>query len=197
MWGLGVHLRLGLRGSFLIKYLKKIKIITMFLPFEKISPNARVWVYASDKPLNSIQKQEINTEIPNFLAQWTAHKQDLYASFEVFFDRFLIIAIDEQLQGASGCSIDASVRFVQELGAKLGVDFMCRDIFFIQNDNTLTQISPLKVKNVIQNQEINPKTLIFNPTISQKQDIDTIWQQPAEQSFLKRYFLALQPPKEE
>ncbi len=166
----------------------------MYFPYEKISPNARIWVYASHQPITQAQKDIVMTEMPVFLHQWTAHKQDLYASFIILWDRFLVIAIDENLQGASGCSIDASVRFVQQLGEKLHLDFLCRDIFFIkntaENSDTLGQISPLKIKNAVQNNEITPETIIFNQNVTKKQDfdLDNIWQQKAENTFLKKYF---------
>ncbi len=160
----------------------------MYHIYEKMPHNSRVWVYASNQTLTNIQKETINQQIPAFLAQWTAHKQELYASYHIFYDRFLVLAIDEQLQGASGCSIDASVRFVQELGKNIGVDFMCRDVFFKENNETLKQISPLKIKNAVQNQEIAFDTLIFNPIINTKNDLETSWQQKAGESYLKKYF---------
>ena len=64
---------------------------------------------------------EISSDLDAFLTSWTAHGNDLNAGYEIKYKRFIIIALDQSTQGATGCSIDASVRFIQELERKYNV----------------------------------------------------------------------------
>lgn len=53
------------------------------------------------------------------LNQWAAHGQALLASSKVIDNRFIIIGVDEGFHVPSGCSIDASVRSLQEIGQQV------------------------------------------------------------------------------
>ena len=60
---------------------------------------------------------EITTTIHAFLTQWTAHGASLNAGVSIPYNRFIVIALDESQQEATGCSIDASVKIIQEIEA--------------------------------------------------------------------------------
>ena len=77
--------------------------------------DARVWVYQSNTILSDAEVNTIKNEGAHFISDWAAHGSNLKASFDVLFNRFIVIAVDEQQATASGCSIDKSVKFVKEL----------------------------------------------------------------------------------
>jgi hypothetical protein len=97
-----------------------------------------------------------------FCENWAAHGSGLQTSFRIDHHRFLILAVDEQSGGASGCSIDSSVRVVKDLGARLGIDFFNRaDVAFWQEGEVKTY--PLtQLKNLFANDTLNPQTQAFN-----------------------------------
>ena len=107
----------------------------MLANFDNISDQARVWIYQADRPIGTEEKNVIIKDTEAFLSQWAAHGSALQAAGDLLFDHFLVICIDESFQMASGCSIDSSVRFVQELGQKLSIDFFKRT-----NAQFLTQL---------------------------------------------------------
>ena len=55
-------------------------------------------------------KQQI---IDKFISAWKAHGTQIDASYLLIANRVLIIAVDEQSQTATGCSIDSLNRFLQ------------------------------------------------------------------------------------
>ena len=65
------------------------------------------------------EKEELSEILTQFLNQWAAHP--LKTAFDLPYDRFIVIGLDEELQEASGCSIDASVHFIQQLEKKFDV----------------------------------------------------------------------------
>ena len=87
----------------------------MFVPFGTLQDSARIWIYPANRPLSEEESIKIQDKMQTFLTQWTAHGTDLQAGFKIIYKRFLVIALNEALQSASGCSIDASVRCIQEI----------------------------------------------------------------------------------
>lgn len=90
---------------------------------------ARIWCYVADRTLDTKQILRVTDEMDSFVRQWTAHSRALRAYQTILFDRVLVLGVDQSVAGASGCSIDTSVRAVQTLGEGLGVDFFNRMIF--------------------------------------------------------------------
>ena len=87
----------------------------MFIDFEELPKTARVWVYQADRNLTTPEVINLTEKIQNFIAQWQAHQQALKGSVKIAHQRFIVIAVDEAFHTPSGCSIDASVHFLQAL----------------------------------------------------------------------------------
>ena len=83
--------------------------------FERLSDSARVWIYPSNRKLSDQEVEEILILFENFLGQWTAHNKKLLASVKIPYNRFIVIGLDEDFQSPSGCSIDSSVHFIQDI----------------------------------------------------------------------------------
>lgn len=95
----------------------------MYIDFDKLPDMARVWVYQADRPLSEGEVKTIDESLQSALGQWAAHGQPLLASAQVVENRFVIVGVDEDYSSPSGCSIDASVRTVQEIGRQIAADF--------------------------------------------------------------------------
>ena len=54
-----------------------------------------------------------------FIEAWTAHGKDLQAGYKIVYKRFIVIALNQNLNNATGCSIDASVHFIQAIRKRL------------------------------------------------------------------------------
>lgn len=87
----------------------------MYIPFNQLPTHARIWIYQSDRALTDSEVDALKPVLTQFVTEWTSHGQTLQASAEIFHNRFLVIANDEDVNSPSGCSIDASVRFVKQL----------------------------------------------------------------------------------
>ena len=90
------------------------------------SPDSRVWVYICNRNLLEEESTALQQQLDTFCRQWTAHNQALMATAEVFENQFVVLMVDETHAGASGCSIDKSVHFLEQLGESLNIDFFER-----------------------------------------------------------------------
>jgi hypothetical protein len=159
----------------------------MLIPFQKMPYHARVWVYQANKNLTDSQVQTIQQILENQINNWAAHGASLSGSVQVLYNRFVIVAVDEMQNQASGCSIDASTRWLKDLGAEMNLDFFDRSVAFF-HDNELQTAEIGKVKSLVSNEILTPKTLIFNNLVPNIQEFKNNWQVKASESWMKRYF---------
>ena len=162
----------------------------MLAKFNEMSPASRIWVYQSDRELNPQEETEITVSLGNFLQQWAAHGSDLQAAPAVLHHHFMIICIDESFQMASGCSIDSSVRFVQELGQKMNINFFERTNLAFNTEDGVKMIKLNELKKHVEAGTVKPDSEFFDNTVQTKGQLDTNWLVNAGESWLKRYFKA-------
>ena len=136
--------------------------------FDQLSPDSRVWVYTADRNFTEEDKKIVSDAMSQFLPQWAAHGNALFGDYAIESDRFLILAVDESKAGATGCSIDTSVRFVKELGAHLSIDFFNRLNMILEVNNEMKTVHISELKNY-------PEAMVFNPMITKLSDLRVNW----------------------
>ena len=159
----------------------------MLIPFTKMPNYARVWVYQANKNLTDSEVQIIQQILENQIDNWAAHGADLAGSVQVLHNRFVVVSVDEKQNQASGCSIDASTRWLKDLGAELNIDFFDRSVAFLQNDELQT-VEINKIKSLVTDDILTSNTLIFNNLVSNVKEFKDNWNVKASDSWMKRYF---------
>lgn len=129
---------------------------------------AKVWLYQSDRAFTSAEKITINQQLTAFIHEWAAHGTKLKASAELVGDFHVVLAVDESVYGASGCSIDASVRFIKSLGEQFGIDFFNRMNFLVESTNGLKLVHFSELKNY-------PDAYFYQPLVHSLGDLRTNW----------------------
>ncbi|WP_420384837.1 hypothetical protein [Roseivirga sp.] len=160
----------------------------MLTPFEKLSDQSRIWIYQSKTELDQTTQQNLLADTEQFLNQWAAHGEALLASATIEFNRFLIIAIDENFNMASGCSIDSMVRQVQNLGESHGVDFFDRTQLAFKKGDRIELMDMKEINQQVTQGFFDSETLYFNNNIQSKSQLKDQWLIRPEESWLKRYF---------
>ena len=157
------------------------------MSFEALSPDSRIWVFQSDRKLNSEEINNIKIEANQFAENWVSHDNKLKAASEIFYNQFLVLAVDEGIHAASGCSIDSSVAFISNIENKYGLNFLNRDnVAFILED----QVKLISFKNIKHHfgiGSISGNTLVFNNLVSKKSELDSRWLVPVSESWVSRY----------
>lgn len=160
----------------------------MLVPFEKLNPQSKIWIYQSDKVLDKKAQKFVIDKTESFLKEWTAHGNSLEAGVQIRYDQFIIIGVDEAFNEASGCSIDKSVAFFRELGDALNIDLLERSKVAIKNNNQVGLVEFTEIKKMVTEGLITPVTEVFNNAIVAKKELEFDWVLPAGKSWLKRYF---------
>ncbi|PTB96786.1 hypothetical protein C9994_05840 [Marivirga lumbricoides] len=160
----------------------------MYVPFNELNEKARVWIYQSDRKLSDEECDFIDREGKKFSEEWTAHNQALRASIRVSHAQFIIISVDETQTMASGCSIDKSVHFIQNLEKQLSVNLLDKSkVALLINDEVV--LTPLgNIKKKIADGDIQENSLVFNNLVENIQSLNDNWVIPAKSSWMNRFF---------
>lgn len=160
----------------------------MYIAFNDLPKTARVWIYQSNKVLGQTEVDEISSQLVSFCEEWSAHGAGLKSSFQILHNRFIVIAVDEGHNMATGCSIDSSVNQIKQLESKYGLNFMDRTqvAFLIGNEVFVESLSTLPAK--VNEGVISQDTKTFNNLVQTVDSFDTEWVVPAKETWLKRYF---------
>ena len=126
-------------------------------------------------------------QLNDFCKQWTAHNQALKADAEIRANQIVVLLVDETLAGASGCSIDKSVRFLEGLGQQLNLDFFERMRFGWISEGGSLQVSDRgQFESLVHEGTIHADTLVADTLVQTKQKLDEQWLIPYSKSWIKR-----------
>jgi len=163
----------------------------MYVKFEYLPSNSRVWVYQSEREFSNHEINFISEKAIEFIDQWTKHGFNLKGSFTFKYNQFLILAVDEGFNNVSGCSIDSSVRFVKELEKSLEVDMMNKmNISFKDDDDDINIVKMSDFKEFTKSNKITSETIVFNNMISTIEELETKWEVSVNNSWHKRFLVS-------
>ena len=157
----------------------------------QFSENSRVWVYQSDKQLNDVQTVQLQAQLDNFTKSWTAHNNLLKAKAEIRYNRFIILVVDEGQAGASGCSIDKSVHFMQQVEQHYGINLFDRFNLAYRDGEEILSVPRAKFEELLTNKTINTDTIVFNNVIQNFKELQTKWEVPFKDSWHMQLFRSL------
>jgi hypothetical protein len=160
----------------------------MYVAFDHLPPRARVWIYQASRPLAEEELMPLLPRLAAFAEDWTSHGQQLAASAQFLHRQFLVIGLDEAVAGASGCSIDASVRFVRELEQHLGIELLEKSRMAFLTEGQLHLLTRRELREAIATGQVTANTPYFNNTLTTKDELITSWPAPAGQTWLASYF---------
>lgn len=163
------------------------------LKFEDIPPSSRLWLYGAERQLTGHEASELSQNMDRFMQEWTAHKRELKTAWSLQHNQFIMVAVDEQAMAASGCSIDALVRFLQEIEQRFRVDIVntTARVFYMDDANRIRCVDRAAFKKLVQTEQVGPETRVFDNTIQSVGEFrEGKWLRPMRASWHAQAFLA-------
>jgi len=159
----------------------------MLVDFNTLPETSRLWIYMSDKEFSTEQKNYIQEKMTKFCTRWNHHKNDLKSSFELKYNRFIILAVDESFNEVSGCSINKSIKLMKKFEEKLDLDLMNRlnTAFKVEEQMQVVDLSTFK--EFAKNKKVNNDTIVFNNLAATKAAYMNTWEVPASESWHARF----------
>jgi len=152
----------------------------------KLSDASRIWIYQAKEEITSEKLPEIQVELDKFAQQWVSHSNALRADAVIYHNRFLVLMVDESQAGASGCSIDKSVHFMQKLEQKFGLNLFDRMTFTYEKEGQIYAADRDTFAELYKKGEINDSTIVFDNLIKTKGQMQTIWRKKLGESWHAR-----------
>ncbi|WP_299903232.1 ABC transporter ATPase [uncultured Aquimarina sp.] len=159
----------------------------MLVDFNELPDTSRVWIYQANRSFTKEELEEIQEKLEVFINQWTAHGADLKAGFDIKYKRFITIALDQDINQATGCSIDASVHFIQKLENDYKVDLMDKMNVSYKQGEFVAYKSLTDFRKMAKNRSVSPNTIVFNNLVTNLAEYKTDWEVPAKDSWHNRF----------
>ena len=159
----------------------------MMETFSHLPASSRVWIYQSDRAFSAEEAAEINTAISEFVSQWLAHKAKVIGDGRLLHDRFVVLVADEEKLQVSGCSIDSTVRFIKDLGAKYNVNFFDRFYTCYREGDRIEGADFETFKAKLAQGLISEDTIVFNNLVHTIDGLNSQWQTPLSQSWHSKF----------
>ena len=147
----------------------------------------RVWIYQCDRELTPEEDEKVKALTRDFIEGWAAHNVKLKAAGEVYFRRFVCLFADESAAGASGCSIDSSVRFVQGLERMLGTSLTNRFQMTYLDGDAVKSVHLNSMPESYASGAITGETLVFNNLAATLGDMKANWPMPLKDSWHMKF----------
>jgi hypothetical protein len=148
---------------------------------------SKVWTYVAARPFTDVEQARAQSALDAFTRNWTAHNQELKARAEIVAHQIILLVVDETQAGASGCSIDKSVHFLETLGDDLGVDLFDRMQFgWIDDDGQIRVNSRDQLTKMKESGEISEITPMINTLAATLADLRDRWSIPLHASWHNR-----------
>ena len=160
----------------------------MLVDFKDLNDASKVWIYQSNREFSDQEIKEISAKLEEFISTWKRHGDDLKASYQIKYNQFIVLAVDESFHEVSGCSIDASTHVFKQFETKYEVNLFNKMETAFKNGDNINVVSIFDFQRFVNEQKIDNHTIVFNNMITTKKELEESWEVPADESWHKRYF---------
>ena len=137
------------------------------VPFESLPDDARVWVFAADRPLAEPEAARLLGTVDDYLARWKAHGAPLTVARTLTEQRFLTVAVDQRDAHASGCSVDGLFRTLRETERAVGASLVgAGHVHYRAPDGAIRSVERADFGDLAGTGAVSADTPVFDPTVT-------------------------------
>lgn len=159
----------------------------MYRDFKELPDDARVWVYQCNRSFTEDEQKQLHTQLEEFINHWMVHGKDLLSSFELRYNRFIVIGALPDAHGVGGCSLDALAHFIQELEAQYNVTLLDRMNVSYRQGERIAYKNLADFKKMVKEKAVSAQTIVFNNLVNTKIEYEENWEVPLEDSWHNRF----------
>ena len=160
----------------------------MKVKFTEVSKEAKLWVFPSSRKFYPQEIADLKTSIENFLADWSEGQEILKASYDLRYNRFILIAVDPIESSLSLATHDALISFIQQLESTYDVTLMDKINVCYKQGEFVQYKDLVAFKKLIKSRAVSSKTIVFDNMIQMKKDLEYDWEINIVESWLGRFF---------
>ena len=137
------------------------------VPFSELPASATLWIFGAANPFTPPEAQLLHERMPPYLHAWAAHGEDVRAGWELKYNRFILIGINESVTGLTGCSQDSMRENIRQFAREIRKDIILGSshIFYRDAQNEIICIPRHEFKKLAEARSITENTTVFDNTI--------------------------------
>ena len=144
-------------------------------------------IFPASRSINHEEKLDIFMKIKDFLTSWKTHGNPLQSNVCIEYEQFIIIRVDENIEPASGCSLDALNNFMQKIEQKYQLGFFDRMKAIFLENNILKTLKLKDFRNALKDKKISTDILIFDFSPNNEEEFSKRFLLPLKESWAKDY----------
>ncbi|TJZ61170.1 ABC transporter ATPase [Sphingobacterium olei] len=149
----------------------------------------KIWIYQADRILSPDESAQIMERVRPFISSWTAHGSALEGKGYIKHNLFLILEVDEEQAGVTGCSIDKSVHFIKSLEQEFNVNFFDRlKIAYRDEAHAIQLVDRSVFEKLIKSGIVHSQTMVFNNILMHASELESNWEIPFQDSWHSKVF---------
>ena len=160
----------------------------MLVDFNSLPTSSRIWIFPSDRKLSPSEVNEIQNLLDNFISNWSAHGQELQASYILPHNRFIIVAVNTDVNQITGCSIDNLVYTIQEIEKKYNLVLLDKMNVTFKNGEFFAHKPLNEFKKMAKEKAVSQETIVFNNLVNTIDEWQDFWEVPVKESWHNRFF---------
>ncbi len=134
--------------------------------FEQLPADARLWIFGTSDALDAQTSAVFLDEVDAWLSGWQAHGHPLTCAREWREGRFLVVGVDQNVEGASGCSIDALYRILIEIERSSGISLLAGGrVFYRDSSGAIACVDRETFAARARTGEVQADTTVFDTSI--------------------------------
>lgn len=157
--------------------------------FPRLPEHARLYIFGSSRPFTPADQPALQRELDLFVGAWKAHGEPVSGAWEMVYDRFLLVAVDEEQTALSGCSIDSLTRTVKSLESALGLSLLEGGVVYYRAEDGIRRAGRDEFRRLAEAGTVNQATRVFDNTLTTLRALRSgAWEVPAGTSWHARAF---------
>ena len=159
----------------------------MLVDYHSLPENAKVWIYPSSRKFYDIEIEEVHQKITSFLSTWKSTEETFQTSYQLLYNRFIVLFADDMNSPLTNSDIDASVLFILQLQQDHNVELLDKmNVCFKQGK--YVQYKDLKdFKKLLKNKAVTGKSIVFDNLVTTKEEFENYWEVPISESWYGRF----------
>ena len=159
----------------------------MIVDINEIPDWCKLWVFPSSRKFYAQEIPGIKESIEFFLNNWTNEGQALNSAYELKYDRFIIISVDDAEISLSIEAHDALSNFIQALETEMEVILLDKINVCYKQGEFVVYKDLIEFKKMMKNKGVSPKTTVFDNMITTKEELQDHWEINIMDSWLGRF----------
>lgn len=159
----------------------------MIVDYELLPENAKVWIYPSNRKFYDTEIEEVHLKITTFLSSWKKEDETFEVSYQLLYNRFIVLFANDSHSPLTYQDLDASVAFIIQLQNEYKVELLDKmNVCFKQGK--YVQYKELKdFKKLLKDKAITGKTIVFDNLVTTKEEFENHWEVPISESWYGRF----------